>query len=288
MNIFPPIFLTPFECEMLQRPVFRERTVILDISLDLGVSLSRVIFSEGKILQIPDDTIEIPHDIFRSGDDRTIFIYRGEKWEKWQHYNQHSGKYYKMIFVRSGSPPTIEISGIKMHITKEGDPGTDTANKLKTLKNIHGTVLDTCMGMGYTAMAAAHLKQVKSVFVCEKDPVILKFCQENPWSRELFSSAKIHMVLEPAQDFIKGVPDHFFNTIIHDPPRFTLAPELYSQTFYNQILRILKPGGQFYHYTGNPNKDKRRQSLAQKTSGLLLKLGFRRAGLAYAGVLAQK
>ena len=46
-----------------------------------------------------------------------------------------------------------------------------------------------------------------------------------------------------------------FDAILHDPPRFGIAGELYSRTFYEQQLaRVLRPGGTLFHYTGAPNK----------------------------------
>jgi predicted methyltransferase len=40
---------------------------------------------------------------------------------------------------------------------------------------------------------------------------------------------------------------------IHDPPTFSLAGELYSGMFYQQLFRVLKRGGRLYHSTGDPN-----------------------------------
>ena len=45
-----------------------------------------------------------------------------------------------------------------------------------------------------------------------------------------------------------------FDVILHDPPRFGIAGELYSRQFYAQLARVLRPGGTLFHYTGSPNK----------------------------------
>jgi predicted methyltransferase len=288
MDITFPIFLGPPQITILKNPEYLHKTVSLELSLDLGKSRCRLRLEKGKILHIRNQLVEIPADILTSPDERTIYINRGQKWEKWQQYDSNSDRFYKMVFVKDGAPPTVEISGIKMHITKDGDPQTDTENKLKTVKHIHGKLLDTCLGLGYTSISAAKLPRVKSVLVCEKDPVILRLCRENPWSADVFTSSKIQVILEPAEDFVENLPDSFFNTIIHDPPRFALAPQLYSGDFYSQIYRILKAGGEFYHYTGNPNQATRRQSLAQKTNAILQDVGFGHVQQVYAGVLARK
>ena len=55
----------------------------------------------------------------------------------------------------------------------------------------------------------------------------------------------------------KSVPLHTDNSvggILHDPPRFGIAGELYSQSFYDQLARVLERKGRLFHYTGTPNK----------------------------------
>jgi len=53
---------------------------------------------------------------------------------------------------------------------------------------------------------------------------------------------------------IAALPGASFDAILHDPPRFGTAGELYSQAFYDQLARVLKRNGKLFHYTGTPNK----------------------------------
>ncbi|MBI1969660.1 SAM-dependent methyltransferase, partial [Candidatus Woesearchaeota archaeon] len=53
-------------------------------------------------------------------------------------------------------------------------------------------------------------------------------------------------------DEIKKFSDNFFHSIIHDPPRFSLAGELYGAEFYEELYRVAKPEAKFYHYVGDP------------------------------------
>ena len=53
---------------------------------------------------------------------------------------------------------------------------------------------------------------------------------------------------------IKTLPAAAFDAILHDPPRFGIAGELYSQAFYEQLARVIKARGRLFHYTGSPNK----------------------------------
>lgn len=56
-------------------------------------------------------------------------------------------------------------------------------------------VLDTCTGLGYTAIAAARYKGVSGVVTVELDEVSLRMCARNPWSREMFENDKITSLL---------------------------------------------------------------------------------------------
>ena len=69
--------------------------------------------------------------------------------------------------------------------------------------------------------------------------------------------------------------ENSFLRIIHDPPTFSLAGELYSGAFYQQLFRVLKRGGRLYHYIGDPNS----KASGGVTKGVLKRLqeaGFTR------------
>ncbi|OGB69436.1 MAG: hypothetical protein A2Y94_05345, partial [Caldithrix sp. RBG_13_44_9] len=254
----------------------------------LGRSYQEVILLSSTQIRISQQEIILPLDIIQDKDRRTIFLYDNTGWKKWQHFDSATNRFYKMIHVAPGKPPTIEISGIKMHITQNGDPEQDTLNKLKSFRHLHGIVLDTCTGLGYTAILSAQNPKVLKVFSCEKDVNVHLLVRQNPWSRELFQNPKIIPVLSAVQDLVETIPDLFVDTVIHDPPRFSLAAELYSQTFYQQLYRILKKGGELYHYSGDPNQKIRRVPLAVATQARLKEVGFKTVQPAYAGVVARK
>ncbi len=282
-------FLTPPDLIVLLQRQREGESQTVDLSLDLGRSRCKVRVEDGKVvvekkkIRLPLPEIEISEV-----DTRTIWIFRKNGWEKWHRFDPARQKYYKMVFVAPGKPPTIEISGIKMHVTQGGDPALDTRRKLNSLGLLRGRVLETCLGLGYSAIASASRGTVKQVIACEADLNVLNFCRENPWSQELFTSPKIHLVVEPVEQFLGNIPEGYFSAVLHDPPRFALAPQLYSLEFYHRIFRILRQHGQFYHYTGNPNQAQRKHSLAQQTRARLKKAGFSRVKEAYQGVLAIK
>jgi len=170
--------------------------------------------------------------------------------EKFGFFSADTNKFYQLL--PTDTWPTILISGIRMHRTKNTDPRRDTLQKLHTLGKIYGKILDTCAGLGYTAILAAKRKSVDEVITLEKDKNVIKIAKQNPFSKELFNNPKIKLVIIDAFIGIRMFPQQYFDFIIHDPPRISLAHELYSQEFYLQLSRVIKNDGRMFHYIGEP------------------------------------
>ena len=165
-------------------------------------------------------------------------------------YSEKTRRFYRL--VKTETWPYLEISGIRMHRSDTIDPKTDAVLKIRALGNIYGTILDSCTGLGYTAILAARNKNVKKVITIEKDENVILIARQNPYSRELFENEKIELIVEDAFLETQKFKDEYFNFIIHDPPRISIAPELYSLEFYRRLFRILKRNGKILHYVGRP------------------------------------
>jgi len=283
-----PLFLSFTERNQLKSIISRSLPQTIPLSLNLGISRDNVTISPDKKILLVEDKIPLPPEEMLSSDLRTILKYDGQCWSKWQHFDDGNQKFYKMIFINEKKPPTVEISGIKMHITRNGDPAQDTQNKIMQFRHLEGKILDTCTGLGYTAIAAAKFPEVNQIYTCEADINMFRLCQENPWSRELFHHEKIQLILAPVQNLVQKLPDNNIDYIIHDPPRFALAGELYSENFYRNLYRILKTNGEIYHYTGDPNKRSRRLPLKKEIKKLFDRLGFSKTRQVYFGIWAKK
>ncbi len=61
---------------------------------------------------------------------------------------------------------------------------------------------------------------------------------------------------------------------LHDPPRFGIAGELYSQAFYDQLARVLRRKGKLFHYTGSPNKLTSGRDVPNEVATRLRRAGF--------------
>ncbi len=277
--------LTPVDLQKIRTALRRQTET--EISLDAGKTAQPVTVTTSEIrgngftLPLP------PSALLNRQDDRTILIFRNGHWEKWQYFNPTTQRLYKPVFVAEGKPPTIEISGIKMHVTENGAPWKDTRRKVSFLKATHGIVWDTCCGMGYSAMALARLPGVRMVITTEVDPTVLSICRENPWAQDLWRHDAIQVVHANSTQFVRMLRDRTLGAVLHDPPRYALAPELYELPFYQQLHRVLRAGGVLYHYTGNPRKHQEK-GLPIRTAERLRKAGFGRVRQCYQGVCARK
>lgn len=186
-------------------------------------------------------------------------------------FDEKTKRFYKLFSTADW--PCLEISGIRMHCLSPGVKASTEA-MVSQLKPLKGKVLDTCAGLGYTAIMIASNPCVEKVFTFEIDGNVLKIAKENPYSKGLFENGKISLGNRDIAASIKDFPDNFFDRILHDPPRFALAGELYGREFYSQLYRVLKPKGILFHYTGSPGEKKGRDFQA----GVMKRL--RQAGFA--------
>lgn len=186
-------------------------------------------------------------------------------------FSEDSGRYFSLY--PTSVAPTMSVSGIPMHRIKGSDPVQDTLHKVRTVAPLKGHVLDTCTGLGYTAIEAA--KTADQVITIELEPVAQAVARLNPWSQALFDNPRITQIMGDSGEEIANFDDATFTCILHDPPMFNLAGDLYSGAFYREAYRVLKRNGRMFHYIGNPDSG----SGARVTKGVVRRLqeaGFSR------------
>ena len=148
-------------------------------------------------------------------------------------------------------PPTFEIDGIKMLPTAQVSPYADAEREVGLIQPRGKVILDTCGGLGYFA-AWCLRGQATQVLSYEKNPDVIWLRSLNPWSPEIGNGLTLTEGDITGQ--IATLPNESVGAILHDPPRFGIAGELYSQVFYDHLARVLKRKGRLFHYTGTPNK----------------------------------
>jgi predicted methyltransferase len=183
-------------------------------------------------------------------------------------FNVH---YYKL--VPTNGAPTLEIDGIRMHRTKGTTPELDAFNKIDALNAHAGRILDTCTGLGYTALGVLS-KGIEFVVTIENRPEVLRLASMNPWSKPLFTDFRINSILGDAYYVIESLPSSFFDYVIHDPPRLALAGQLYSFEFYSKLEKVLRRGGRMFHYTGEPGSKYRKLDIRKGVMNRLKEAGF--------------
>lgn len=204
--------------------------------------------------------------------DRSIYYWDGEDFAPLQRY---AGSLIKLVPTPWGAP-TFEIDGIKMLPTAKLSPHADAQRKVALVRPRGAQVLDTCGGLGYFAgwCLASGAARVLSF---EKNPDVLWLRQHNPWSPDPASAeagGRLELIQADVAVAIQASDDQSFDAILHDPPRFGIAGELYSQRFYDQLARVLRPRGRLFHYTGTPNSKTSGRDVPGEVARRLGKAGF--------------
>ena len=183
-----------------------------------------------------------------------------------------AGKHFYKL-VPTGRAPTLEIDGVRMHRTSGTTPDQDTGTKLDVLGLDRGRVLDTCTGLGYTAIESAR-RGAELVVTVELEPQVVRIALMNPWSAPLFTGEDIHKVIGDTYTVASVLPESFFDYVIHDPPRHDHAGHLYGLDYYRRLHRLMAPGGRMFHYTGEPRSRYRGVNLQRGVSRRLREAGF--------------
>ncbi len=263
------MIIDSFEAEKILK-AYQKRKASVKVKLDLGLT-NQIAYFEGENIRIGDFTYTLK-TIKKLEKAQAAFLLE-KKPRKIAFFDEC---YYKLEPIK-GTVPTIEIDGIRMHRTKHMTPLEDAERKIEYVKvKSSDIVLDICTGLGYTAIQAK--KKNADVTTIEKDPNVLEIAGFNPYSRELFDGIEhgtIKLINENAADSVKKLDNDSFSVILHDPPRFSFAGELYSEEFYKELYRILKPKGRLLHYVGNPGSKYRGKDLVKGVQNRLNSVGFR-------------
>ena len=255
--------------------------VTLECSLDLDRSISAVGVGErewswdGRAFPYPE--------ICKS---RTIYYWSGAAFEPAARY---TSALFKLVPTDWG-PPSFEIDGIKMLSTAKVSPYADAECKVALIEPRGKVILDTCGGLGYFAAWCLRGGAAR-VLSFEKHADVIWLRGLNPWSPDSPWAPDTGTALQLTQGDITAeiarIPDGSMDAILHDPPRFSIAGDLYSQNFYDQLARVLRQGGSLFHYTGAPKSVSRGRKLASEVAARLCRAGFA-AEINGDGILASK
>jgi predicted methyltransferase len=199
--------------------------------------------------------------------DRTVYFWNGTGFEA---VSRYSDALIKLVPTPWGAP-TFEIDGIKMLPTAQVSPYEDAARKVALIAPQGKAVLDCCGGLGYFA-AWCLQRGARQVTSFEKNPDVIWLRGMNPWSPAADDTLKL--INADVAEAIATLPSRSVDAILHDPPRFGIAGELYSQAFYDQLARVISRNGRLFHYTGTPNRLTSGRDVPNEVARRLQKAGF--------------
>ena len=210
-------------------------------------------------------------ELQKARSDSVLYTITDGRLEKLQLFRGHLFK-----LAPSGGYPALEIDGVRMHRTKDMLPDEEARVKMDSL-GVGGKmrVLDICTGLGYSSQEAA--RRGAGVMTIEKNAPVIDLARLNPCSRDFFhymASGSIDLVIGDAIRLLATMPGEGFDRVIHDPPSFPFARELYSLSFYRDLRRVIRENGVLLHYTGQPGSRYRRLDLKRSVSRRLREAGF--------------
>lgn len=245
-----------------------EKHTTVSVSLDLNLSIQTVRVDGTQVHVDGDNTLTQAQLSALTKQETRVWMLAGNALSCVERRGSH---YYKL--VPTSGAPTLEINGVKMHRSKDMDPFHDAESKARVAVRQGDRILDTCSGLGYTAIWAAKLG-AREVLSIEFDALVRDIRQDNPWSWGLLDP-RIRLDYGDSGDYINQLENDSFQGIVHDPPRFSMAGNLYGQIFYAELLRVLSRGGRLFHYTGNPYVVRRGRTFIAQVAARLKHVGFR-------------
>lgn len=229
----------------------RKGQTVVEVSPDLGLSTTVAQLGAACIRFPLYPSLELDWrdaaKILRN--ENACYTLLGNTIEKIQTFSELTNRAYSLY--PTASAPTLLVAGFPMHRIKDSDPHQSALAMVKTLAPIKGVVLDTCTGLGYTAIRIAGTAH--RVVTIELDPAAQEIARQNPWSQALFENPVIEQRIGDSFEIVSTFAPSAFDSILHDPPTMSLAGELYSQEFYHQLYRVLNRSGKLFHYIGDPD-----------------------------------
>jgi len=241
-----------------------------EVSPDLGLTFQEVSLGAEGAAFPAGETLGWQVISSIAEDENGCYGVGGGEARKIQFFSETTGRSLSLYPTKGA--PTMLVSGFPMHRIKDTDPHQDTLEKIRAVRPVMGRVLDTTTGLGYTAIEAA--RSASEVITVELDPMALEVARNNPWSQALFTDPKIKQRVGDSFEVVQEFETGMFTRILHDPPVFSLAGDLYSGEFYAELYRVLRSGGKLFHYIGDPES----KSGKNVTAGVMRRLqqaGFR-------------
>jgi len=218
----------------------KENKSSFEISLDLGIT--KTICPIGEFSAILDKCPKIRNE--------DIMYWDKKKEEGFKLQIANENGIFSLRKDKNENKPILYINAVKMNVSK--DKGIDGYNE-SVIGNLgikkSDIVLEVCTGAGYKTLLLS--EKAENVVSVEKSKEVLELMKYNPYVCGLLKKKNVKIINDDATSYVKTVKEKF-TKILHDPPTFKFAPELYTVEFYGDLYGLAEQGCILFHYTGNP------------------------------------
>jgi len=263
-------FLTGYDCQRILAAILTGETVLERLIGPDGTTATVDILETGCHLLDSDISVSLEDLDRMAKPTHGYFLYDDGGWHKQVAFSR-STKLQVGLYATETGTPALMVGGFPMHRHKGIDPWESSLAMVNAVPRVYGRVLDTTCGLGYVTQCAA--KRAVRVTTVEVDPAVCDLHHASPWSAPLYTSPNITVVTESCLTFVASQPSGSYDVIFHDPPTVQIAGDLYSQTFYAELLRLLSRKGVLFHYIGSP-ESRNGSTMMRGTKRRLSEAGF--------------
>lgn len=263
-------FLTGYDCQRILAAILTGETVIERLIGPDGATAAVDILETGCYLRDSEVSVSLEDLERMARPAHGYFLYDGDGWHKQVSFSP-STKLQVGLYATETGTPALMVGGFPMHRHKGIDPWASSLAMVNAVPRVYGRILDTTCGLGYVTLSAA--KRAVRVTTLEVDPAVCDLHHASPWSAQLYTSPNITVVNESCLSFVTSQPSGSYDVIFHDPPTVQIAGDLYSKTFYAELLRLLSRKGVLFHYIGSP-ESRNGSTMMRGTKRRLSEAGF--------------
>ena len=263
-------FLTGYDCQrILAAMLTGESTVERLIGPD-GATATVEIVETGCYLTDSEISVSLEELERMARPAHGYFLHDEDGWHKQVAFSTKTKLQVGLYATETGTP-ALMVGGFPMHRHKGIDPWESSLAMVNAVPRVYGRVLDTTCGLGYVALSAS--KRAVRVTTLEVDPAVCDLHHASPLSAQLYTASNITVINESCLSFVASQPSGTYDVIFHDPPTVQIAGDLYSQTFYAELHRLLSRKGVLFHYIGSP-ESRNGSTMMRGTKRRLSEAGF--------------
>jgi len=263
-------FFTGYDCQRILAAILTGESIVERLIGPDGATATVEIVETGCYLTDSGISVSLEELERMARPAHGYFLHDEDGWHKQVAFSTKTKLQVGLYATETGTP-ALMVGGFPMHRHKGIDPWESSLAMVNAVPRVYGRVLDTTCGLGYVSLAAS--KRAVRVTTLEVDPAVCDLHHGSPWSAQLYTTPNITVINESCISYVAGQPSGTYDVIFHDPPTVQIAGDLYSQTFYAELHRLLSRKGVLFHYIGSP-ESRNGSTMMRGTKRRLSEAGF--------------